>query len=135
MKKVTNEVAAQDFERWLSFKHISDRKREENSQYGAQITEAIQDGVIEVTEDHELKYTLPEPIKDDDGGVICKELFFKPRIRVEKLNDKLKAYKPTDADGRVLAHISALTGESAGIIGKMYSDDYKLCEAIVMYFL
>jgi hypothetical protein len=47
----------------------------------------------------------------------------------------MKDVKSTDADGRLLAHVAALTGKNKEIINKMDSSDYAIASAIAMFFL
>lgn len=135
MKKIGIEVAQMDFERWLAFKKIKSKKREGNREQEETIVDAITHGSLIVEEDCSLKYKLDFPIKNEKGEETQKEFIFKPRIAVWELNAKLKGVKASDGDGRVVAYVSAITGVNGGIIRKLDTEDYNLCQAIVMYFL
>jgi hypothetical protein len=56
-------------------------------------------------------------------------------LRVAELNAKLKGVNATDADARVMAYIAAATDQNTGLLSKMYTDDYSVCQSIIMYFL
>jgi len=63
------------------------------------------------------------------------ELTFKPRLDIETIQNALQGVKSTDADGRILAYISALTGFSKSVIKKMDSEDYGVAQSIAIFFL
>lgn len=135
MSKVNRETAVIDFEKWLDFKRISGKKREDNAASQEIIVDAICAGDVIVEDDCTLLFKLPEPVKDNDGKDLLKELRFMPRIRVEKLNAHLKGVKSDDADGRIAAYVAAITNTSKGMVGKLWSEDYTICTSIVVYFL
>jgi hypothetical protein len=62
-------------------------------------------------------------------------LTFKPRIQVRDVQPALRSLKSGDGDGRIMAYLSALTGESMGILGLMDSSDHSICASIVVFFL
>ena len=133
--KIAKEVAVQDFEQWLSVKRINATKREEKKDFENIIVDAICDRILVLEKDNVFTMKLPDPVKSDAGADLLSELKFKPRLRVHELNAKLKGVKPEDGDGRILAYISAITGQNSGLISKMFTEDYTLCQAIAMYFL
>ena len=135
MKKVAIEVATAEFENWLELKKIGEKKRTENAAFGDVIIENITTGTLKFDANSNLIFTLPEPLKDDEGAVFLAELVFKPRIRVHELNAKLKGIKADDVDGRIAAYIAAITSQNIGVVGKLYTEDYSICQAIAMYFL
>lgn len=135
MANVAREVAVQDFERWLNSKRIKDSKREANKDFETIIVEAIMDGILIVEKDNCLTYNFPEPLLSDKGEELLSKLVFKPRIRVHELNTKLRGVKSDDGDARILAYVAAITGQANGLISKLYTEDYTICQAIVMYFL
>lgn len=135
MTKVANEVAVQEFERWLDYKRIKQKKREDNKSFEETIVQCIEDGEIAIDDNCVLTFTLPEILKDDNGNTMLEKLIFPPRVRVKQINNKMKGFKSDDADARVLAYISAISGQNTGVISNMYTEDYSVCQSIVMYFL
>ena len=140
--KLTTEAARAEFEKWLDFRHVKQSKREAFEQQEEVIVEAIADGDLIVEEDMKLRYTLLTPLTTDDGEEFLKTLVFKPRIRKQELIKHYKGLKPDDADGRLLATIAALTADTPSeiavtrdLIGKIYTEDMSVCEAIAVYFL
>jgi hypothetical protein len=133
--KLNYDTAQQEIADWLEFKHISPRKREENADMEEILIDNMQMGFLTKNEDYSLTYKLKEPVQTDEGEIRLSELTFKPRIRVSELNKRLKGVKVNDAEKRQLAYIAAVTGESTGILGQMFSEDFECCAAIVNYFL
>lgn len=135
MAKVARIVATEDFERWLQYKKINDRVRQENIQFEEKIIDAIEDGILIINDDLKMEFSLQFPINNDDSTVALDKLIFKPRITVQQLNVKLKPVKPGDTEGMKIAYIAALTDQNSGMIAKLFTEDSTICQAICMYFL
>ena len=133
--KINTETAQSELNKWLDFKNVKEKKRIEYATFGENIIEAIESGNIVLNEKSEIEYTLNSPILAESGTVILDKLTFKPRLRVAELNAKLKGVVATDADARVMAYIAAATEQNTGLLSKMYTDDYSVCQSIIMYFL
>ncbi len=137
--KQTNdpEFALKEFERWIKIKKIKDYKRQENAKnkFEDTIVNGIIDKEILIDEDGRITQKLIQPIKNQEDEVVLTELNYMPRIPIKLLNIKLKAVDPSDADKRTLAYISALTNVSMGQLGELDTEDHKVCQSIVMYFL
>lgn len=134
-EKITREIAKKDFEGWLNHKKIKERKRQVNEDQEETIIDSIMAGSLRVEKDFNLHFNLDFPLENDKKEVTVREFVFKPRIKVFELNAKLKGVKASDGDGRVVAYISAITGQNSGIIKKLDTEDYNICQSIVMYFL
>ena len=135
MNKITKEQARKELNLWFEAKRVKESKKEEHAESGDSIVEAIASGDLVLTEKNEFKYNLLFPIVSDKKETILKELTFSPRLRVGQLHSKLQGVKASDADGRILAYVSALTNQNSGLLKKMDLEDYNLCQAIVMFFL
>lgn len=135
--KVSPDVAIIDFERWLSIKKIKEQKRNENSKSKFEdiIISAIVEGDLTIDDAGYITHKLSFPIKNDEGEETLTQLRFMPRIPVKLLNIKLKGVDPSDGDKRQLAYMSALTNVNMGLLGNLDSEDHRVCQAIVMYFL
>ena len=133
--RINTETAQSELNKWLDFKNVKEKKRIEYATFGDNIVEAIESGDIILNEKNELEYKLNSPITAESGAVVLEKLIFKPRLRVAELNAKLKGVQSGDADARVLAYIGAATDQNTGLIAKMYTDDYLVCQSIIMYFL
>jgi len=136
-KKVDQESALKDFEKWIFIKKIRDQKRQENAKgkFEDVIVSSIAEGDLSIDENGYITQKLIFPIIDDNGNDILTELRFIPRIPVKLLNIKLKGVDASDADKRQVAYVSALTQVNMGILEKLDSEDSRISQAIVMYFL
>lgn len=134
-KKIVREQAQAEFDKWLEFKRISERRREGLLNFEEKLVDAICDGYMSVTPELELKYKLSEPIKDEDGVIKLDELVFKPRIRDIDVQKALKGVKDDDGNGRLRAIASACTGVPKGLIGLVWDYDMNIYQAIAVYFV
>lgn len=135
MSTVDKQTAVQDFERWLTFKRISDNKRADSQDQEEIIVEAIESGKATIDDDCVIKFKLEFPVENQNGEKTLLELNFMPRLKVKILNKYLKGVKANDADGRILSHIAALTATNPRLIEELDTTDYNFCQSIVMYFL
>jgi hypothetical protein len=133
--KVNREQAVRELDKWFEFKKIRTNKREANKEFEETIVSAIIEGDLVIDENSNIKFKLPEPMSNSKGEVTVEELVFKPRLKVRELNAELRGVKNSDGDGRIVAYIAAITGQAPNIITNLYTEDYSLCTAIVMYFL
>ena len=135
MNKISRVEAEKEFQKWCEAKRIKQGKIEGNQESGETIVEAIEIGAMTLNDKNEFKYSLIFPIKTDKNDVILKELTFIPRLKVGQLHNKLQGVKASDADGRILAYVSALTGQNSGLLKKIDLEDYNICQAIAIFFL
>jgi len=135
MKKIAREVAELEFNQWLDFKKVRENKRTENKQFENLILDAMETGDVTIDGQKNINFKLSLPILDDAGKPFLETFVFKPRIQVHELNNKLKGIAPADIDGRIAAYIAAISGQNIGLVGKMYTEDYSICQAVAMYFL
>lgn len=132
MAKVNIEVATADIQRWLDAKRISERKRTNQNESIISLIDAVCDGDLKVNENCELVQSLIHPIGDEK---MISELTYKSRIQIGQIHEYLKNVKPGDADGRIVAYISALTGNTPAVIKKMDTEDYSIAQSIAVFFL
>lgn len=135
MGVVEKKVAVADIEGWLEYKKIKPKKREEREEQIELLISEVEAGNLTVEDGFNLKYQLEFPIQDKEGNVAVSELDFKPRMNSLDLSPYLKGVKPQDADGRLTAHVSALTGKGSGMIKKLDTEDKGVAEAIALFFL
>jgi hypothetical protein len=131
MNQVSIEVAQSEIDGWLKFRRVNDRRKLEMESQVETLVNAVCDGALIVKEDNSLELTLIEPLGDNSKRVLT----FKPRIQVRDVQPALRSLKSGDGDGRIMAYLSALTGESMGILGLMDSSDHSICASIVVFFL
>jgi hypothetical protein len=133
MGKIAKEVAEKEIAVWLDYKRVSDTKRESYKDQIELLVDAISEGVLVVdAETKLLRHYLITPIGKNEE---IKSLEYKPRLQVSTVHDCMKGVKATDADGRVLAYVCALTATNSGLIRQLYTDDYSISQSIALFFL
>jgi len=132
MAAVAKDVAAKEIERWLDAKKVNERKREAYADSIETLTDAVSDGVLTVDGEHNLVQLLKFPT---EGEVPVTSLKYKPRLKVATIHLHLQGVKTSDADGRILAYIAALTGTPKEIVRSLDTEDYSIGQAIAIFFL
>jgi hypothetical protein len=132
---VDRNQAISEFEKWLEFKKINERKRQEMFSFEETIIDAIEEGRMTIDDKMQIELNLHFPLKNEAEEIVLGKLSFKPRIRLQELNSKLKGIKPGDGDARIVAYMAALTSVNSGLLSKLYTEDTDVCQAICMYFL
>ena len=128
---VSEQVAIKDVERWLNFRRISDKRREDLKDQIDAIIEMVMDGSLIVNEDCTLKYTLAF-----SDGLPWTELKFKNRLQVRDVHEILRNHvKSGDGDGRIYAYLSALAGITFGEIRLLDSYDSGRLANISVFFM
>lgn len=129
---VSKDVAQADVERWLSFKKLTDQRREDKKENIDALINAVCDGNLVIDEDCNLIQKLMSPFGDE---MKIAELKYKPRLTPFSLNLHLKGVKSTDMDARVCAYVCALTSQAKGIIEKLDMEDYLIGQNIAFFFM
>lgn len=132
MAVVSREVAQEEIERWLEYKKVNERKREAYTESIATLVDAVCDGSISVDEKYNLVQSLKFPVGEE---ATVSKLEYRPRLRVSTVHQHLQGVKTTDADGRILAYMAALTGKPKAIVSAMDTEDYSVGQAIAIFFL
>lgn len=132
MSAVSKSVAIDDINRWLDAKRIREKKREQNKDLIDVLVEAVEDGILIVQEDNSLTMDLAFGIGE---GESIKKLTFKPRLRIDEVKPHLERVKSSDGDGRLMAYVTALTGQPTKLIYSMDTSDQSLATSIALFFL
>ncbi len=132
---VSKDIAQGEIEKWLEYKKVSDIERQSNKENIDSIIDSISQGHIVLNEDYTLVQTLKFPIEDKEGKTAFSILEYKPRINVSLCHLHLQGVKSTDADGRLLAYVCALTSKPKELIKKLDTSDYKISQSIAIFFL
>jgi hypothetical protein len=135
MGKVNLELAQKEVQKWLDFKKVDDEKIEDNKENILTLSKAVSSGCLSLDSDFNFVHELKFPITDSDGNVVESKLNFKPRLKVGELQTKTQNVKTNDTFALITAYISALTDLNSGIIKQMDSEDYKVAQGIVIFFL
>jgi hypothetical protein len=138
-KLLTLEQAHEEIESWLDYKKISAQKRKSFEDQIETLQEAICEGSLVLEKGGEGEsdsFKFVQALKFPFGKEeIIKELTYRSRIGVATIHLHLKDVKSTDADGRLLAHIAALTSQNKELLKKMDTVDYTTASAIAMFFI
>lgn len=140
MRKVPNDVALSDFERFLSEFRVDPIKRKkmfETNEDGKSIVsgviELIEEGMAFVDDDCHLTYTLLEPITSDSGNVLLNECVFKnTRITLEQYQ-KIQSEK--DELAKMIKILSVITGSDGALFRKISMDDMNYLTTISLVFM
>ncbi len=138
-QKITLEKASEEVESWLDYKKISAQKRKSFEEQIEILQEAICEGSLVLQkggEDEADSFKFVQTLKFPFGkDVTISELTYRSRIGVATVHLHLKDVKSTDADGRLLAHVAALTSQNRELLKKMDTADYTTASAIAMFFI
>lgn len=132
--KVSEEVAQEEINRWLDYRRISARKREESDGLIKGLVDNVMDGVLVINEDNSITHNLLFPIESEAGKASVTSINYKPRLYEFEISKATKGLKSGDFDGRMKAYAQALTGESTGILGKMESADHSISVSVISFF-
>jgi hypothetical protein len=126
------DVARKEVEKWLDYKKVSQSKREDREDSIERLTDGFMDGTLVLNEDYTITQNLKFPT---EGEKPITKLDYKPRLKVSTIHQHLQGVKSDDADGRVCAHIAAITGNPKGVIKALDTEDYNIGQAIAIFFL
>lgn len=132
MGKVAREVAEAEIGKWLDYKKISDSRRESNKDSIESLVVAVMSGTLVLNDDMNLEYSLNFPIGEEQK---IDKLIFKPRLKVGTVHKHLQGVKATDADGRILAYVAALTSTAKAVVEAIDTEDYAVCTSVAIFFL
>jgi hypothetical protein len=128
---VSDEQAVKEIDSWLDYKKIDENQREEHETFIKALVSYVKSGNLVLNEDKTFTHKLKFPMETAE----ISELIYKARITEREITQKLHGVKADDSDGRLSAHIAALTGQVRGIIGNMDKEDYKIARSIAIFFL
>lgn len=135
MEKVSLEQAKKEVSKWLEFKKVDQDKIDENADNVDALAKAISAGHLVMDKDHYFIQSLKFPIEDSEGKVSQANIKFKPRLKMGDIQNKSQNLKAGDTFALITAYISALTNINSGIIKLMDSEDYKIAQSVVIFFL
>lgn len=127
------ELAELEVNLWLDHKKTGAKKRESLAENIEELISYLEDGTIRLNrETLEFIQELKFPV--GSKGQI-RELVFKPRIPLSTINSTLKGLKPNDSSGRVIAYISALTGQNKAVISELDTEDNSVGQTLAVFFI
>lgn len=129
--KVTPDQAEQEVTAWLDAKKIDQAQRAAYKENIEAIKDGISAGVLVLNEDKSIVHTLKFPVGNEEQ---IKAVTYKPRLAVKEVHKAMTGVKSNDADARLLAYASALTGVSKTILGEFDTVDWSITQSIVVFF-
>ena len=130
---VSYEQAQKEISKWLDMRRVSPMRRKSAFKREIErLEDAVMYGALIVNEDLSLRHVLHNPITNSKGTETLSELTYKSRVRVEDVD--YRGIKNDDADGRMLAFISALTGVPKPILRKLDFEENSLAQTIAGFF-
>jgi hypothetical protein len=133
MGKINFEQAEAEVKIWLDYKKVGDKKREANKDSIESLIEAVCEGNL--TLDLETKVFTQHLKFPTEGEMPMSSLEYKPRIKIQTVHHHLQDVKVTDMDGRILAHVAALTSKPKALIKSLETEDYSIAMAIAVFFV
>lgn len=130
---MSRDLAEQEVNLWLDYKRVKDSVRETQKAQIGVLIDAVQYGDVTInttTFAITQKMSFPEAT-----GGLYSELVYKARISIGELQRACAAVKIGDFDGRIAAYVAALTDKGVSHILKMDSDDFKVAQAIAVFFM
>lgn len=133
MKKVDRETAESDLQRFIDDIGINELKLSKIEDEREAVTTLIEHGYLVVNEAGSLTYNLQYPVKNDDGQISLESIDLKQkRYSVGDLEKHMVGKSDLEKTRKMLAH---MTGENAGLIYKIDSEDLIALGEITAFFL
>ncbi len=134
-EKVTRKVAELEVTKWLDYKKVKDKKRENLQDQIDIMVDAIIDGSLVLDQDFKFTHTLSFPIENANGEVTVKSLTYKPRLSVQEITSRMKGIKSNDPDARVVGYVAALTDKPRAVLTDLDTEDNAIAQAFALFFL
>jgi hypothetical protein len=128
---VSDEQAREEIESWLDYKKIDEAQREDGEDSIKNLVSYMKSGYLILNEDKTFTHKLKFPLEKAD----ISELIYKARITEREISQKLHGIKADDGDGRLAAHVAALTGQVMGIVKALDKEDFKIARTIALFFV
>lgn len=142
MEVVSQEVAQKEIDSWLDFKKVKSEKRTEKDK-AKQIKELVDllcaGDLVLNPETFEFTHTLLFPIepkvKSGESATKTAVLKYVPRVNVSKVQQHMTGVKGDDLHGMILAYGAAITGQPKGLLKELDSEDYRILQAVAVFFM
>ena len=128
---ISKEVAQNEVNRWLDSKRIGGKKRIAYEKTIEELVSYVEDGTLILNENNTWVHKLLFPIESEKT---TSELVYKNRLNVDEVTNGLKGADGSPQD-MVKCYVSLLTGKVKGIINKLDTQDYSVCQSISVFFL
>jgi hypothetical protein len=139
---ISRDVAEKELETWFDAKKLDQDEREninpntEKDDNKELLIRGFMNGHLVLNPDtFIITQTLKFPPVNGSGEVVFKTLEYKYRLNQKEVKGKSIGLKQSDIRGTISAYIAALTGQERNIIDLLDTQDRKVADAIVTYFL
>lgn len=134
-QKISTELAIKEVHKWLDFKKVDEKKREDSKDNIEALAHSISMGYLSLDKDFNFIQKLKFPIEADDKSIVASELKYKPRLKMAEIESKTANIKATEFTALIRAYVSALTESNSGIIKQLDTEDNKVAQSIAIFFL
>jgi len=135
MAVVNKETALKEVHEWLDYLKVSEssRESEEKQKQIEALADFISDGQLVINPDtKEITQTLLFPIGKEE---VTETVKYKSRLNVGAVQRAMSGVKTNDLHGMIIAYGSAATGLSKTVIQAMDTQDYRVLQGIVVFFM
>lgn len=129
---ITYEKATEEITEWLDYKKIGSKKREATQEMVETLVSAMCEGYLYKKEDESFVQKLKFPLQNE---MTVDTLEYKPRLAVKDVQPHLRGVKGDDGDGRLLAHVAALTNKPKELLRALDTEDNNIAQAIAIFFV
>lgn len=131
--KVDRAIAEQEVSEWLDYKKVKPASRESNKQFVDVLIDSVMYGNVTIdAETKVITQTLDFPLKNKDGVETLTTLTYKSRSDAGALQKKAEGAKGM---GIYTAYGSELTGQITATLNRLDSEDFKILQAITIFFV
>lgn len=128
---VSQGVAVKDVNRFLDYRKVSDKRREEFKDQVDSLVEMVMDGDMVVNDDCSITYKIA--FTED---LPWSELKFMPRVKTRVVHEILRNHvKGSDGDGRVYAYLAAHSGITFGEVRLLDSFDSSRLSSLALFLM
>jgi hypothetical protein len=135
MTKVSQELAEQEVESFLTRLKTFEADREKFKEQQGTLIEAIKEGVLTYQKDGEESFTQTLMFPMGEGESAITELKYRSRISDHDVRPWSKGVSNNDFLGHTNALVAALTKTNRAIIEKLNSADKRIASAIAVFFM
>lgn len=129
---ISKEKATEEISSWMDSKKIIPGKRESFKDHIETLVQAVMYGMLSVNDDNTLSQKLLYPVGENNA---ISELVFKSRLNRQMITPHMAGVKSGDNDARIIGYMAALTGKNKAILSVLDSEDQRIADSIVVFFV
>jgi CRISPR/Cas system CSM-associated protein Csm3 (group 7 of RAMP superfamily) len=129
---INKDTAKEEITKWLDYKKIREAERQSNDVFIERLSSAIESEQLVLNDLMELEFELAFPIEGEN--ITLSKVIFKPRMSALDREQATKGVNAGDGYGRINAIAAELCKQPRAILKKLDTEDYKIVEAIAVFF-